>query len=162
MDEGTAFMFVPLKSNSLRNLGRFGNMPMDVKPDRLRNLKDFILHMLLGRLIRSLQFWRSKDLSLSRDSIDEGSSLIAAHPFKTKSLIFQDSSGSFSSFEKHLRFRKLSLSLYWKDEGSLSRLLQYLRVRVSKFEAWGRSGIWIKCIEWLRSIFLNFLRCWND
>ncbi|KDO41020.1 hypothetical protein CISIN_1g030953mg [Citrus sinensis] len=101
------------------------------QPKRVRTPRDFNLHKLLGRLVSLLQYERSKYLSLSRRSIDEGSSSIAV-PLKKNQLILPDEiSGSPFSFEQPERsslVRNLKLNI---PDGRLFRFLLPLRFKMT-------------------------------
>ena len=108
-----------------------GNLWRFEQPLRSRISRDFNLHRLLGRLLSLLQSERSKCPSLSRRSIDEGSSSIAV-PLKNNQLILPDEiSGSHFSFEQPERSSSVRNSKLNIPAGRLFRILLPFRFKIT-------------------------------
>ena len=88
--------------------------------------------MVLGRITNFLQFVRSNELRLIRNSIDESSSFIAI-PHKVsvfKLTIFPKPSGNLSNFEHQKRSRLLSNVKLQMVLGRHTRFLQSCKIKI--------------------------------
>ena len=136
--------------------------------------------MFSGRLTRCLQFFKFNATSPLCSPIDWGSSSTAVS-FKFKYVSFLAVSGHFLRFEQPERFRvsrkielnllgrlisllqplkskSTSLSRCWTDEENLTKLLQNWRFNLSRFLAFDRSGIAVRCSQLLRLTYVKFTR----
>ena len=187
IDEGTSLIAIPSAFSSFKASkfpSSLGNLCRFEQPERLRRSRDFNLHILLGSPSSLKQFPRFNKIKLDRRSMDEGSSWIAV-PSKDNSSILQDSSGKLMRFEQPERisflrdskwvlverlvkllqcprFRTISLFRYWIEEWVWSKLVQPWKFRLSRFVANERSGILVRCSEWLRFICFKLTRRWKN
>ena len=163
IEEVTSCMPVPLTLSSAKHcrLPRSsGNFLSSEQPERVRVSRDVSSQMLCGRLASFLQFLRFKKTSLFRLPIDEVSSLIAV-PSKERSdkssRIPWTTSGNFWRFVQPSKFRKISSLRAPMDGWSLIKLVQPFRIILLSFGAAEKSGVLVRCWEWLSLMNFNFL-----
>ena len=152
-------------------------------PERLRNLRDLKQSMLLGRHLRSLHSFRSRNSRAVKHSIDEGgSSSIAVQPKLSCDRLFivPLNSGIFLIFEQpkrsidvrdsiladklgrvvrdlqKIKFKLLSLLSCPIDGCNSTKLVQQARRSTSSLRTPEKSGVVLRFLEKERSMYFNF------